>query len=99
MQEKRPTHRAGHGNLPEWKLLLVSLTLLVCNGAGSLASRLAGSLAVAAAALSSALLQVCLVDGHDVLHVYLPPFSLLELSEHNSLSYYSISRREMQEGN
>jgi hypothetical protein len=55
-------------------LLVVSLTLLICNGAGSLARRLAGSLAVAAAALLSALLQVSLVDGHDVLHVYLPPF-------------------------
>ena len=80
MQEKRPTHRAGHGNLPEWKLLLVSLTLLVSNGAGSLAGRLAGCLAVTAAALSSALLEACLVDGGDVLHVVQPPLWCLLLS-------------------
>lgn len=46
----------------------LSLTLLVCNCAGSLASGLAGCLALAAAALLCGLLQICLVDGLDVLH-------------------------------
>ena len=43
------------------------LTLLICNCAGSLACRLAGSLAFAAAALNSALLQVSLIESLDVL--------------------------------
>lgn len=42
--------------------------LLVCNSAGCLTSRLAGSLALAAAALFSGLLKVSLVNGNDMLH-------------------------------
>ena len=49
------------------------LTLLISNGAGSLASGLAGSLALAAAALSSALLKIRSVDGLDVFHDITPP--------------------------
>ena len=48
-------------------ILLFRLTFLVCNCAGGLASRLAGALALAAAALYSGSLQVSLVDGCDVL--------------------------------
>ena len=43
------------------------LALLICHGAGSLASRLAGSLALAAAALDSAFLQIGFVESLDVL--------------------------------
>lgn len=43
------------------------LALLICHGAGSLASRLAGSLALAAAALDSAFLEISLVESLDVL--------------------------------
>ena len=44
------------------------LALLVRNRAGSLASGLAGSLALAAAALNSALLQVCFIQGLNLFH-------------------------------
>ena len=43
------------------------LALLICHGAGSLACRLAGSLALAAAALDSAFLKVGFVESLDVL--------------------------------
>ena len=43
------------------------LALLICHGAGSLASRLAGSLALAAAALDSTFLQIGLIESLDVL--------------------------------
>ena len=47
------------------------LALLVCDRAGSLTSRLAGSLAFAAAALDSTLLEICLVESFHVLfHAY-----------------------------
>ena len=49
-------------------LLLFALAFLVCNGAGSLASGLAGSLALAAAALDSRFLQISLVDGLNMFH-------------------------------
>lgn len=42
--------------------------LLVSNCARCLASRLAGSLTLAAAALFSCLLKVCCINGLDVLH-------------------------------
>ena len=54
--------------------LLNCLALLVSYCAGSLASGLAGRLALAAAALGSGSLQVSLVDGCDVLqkeHLFL----------------------------
>ena len=50
---------------PIYELLFA---LLVSNCAGCLASRLAGSLALAAAALSSSLLKVSLIDSFNVLH-------------------------------
>ena len=58
-------------------ILLFRLTFLVCNCAGGLASRLAGSLASAAAALSSSLLKVSLIDGLDVLHLKFPPEKII----------------------
>ncbi len=54
--------------------LLYSFALLVSYCAGSLASGLAGRLAVAAAALSSSRLEISLVDSCDVLqkeHLFL----------------------------
>lgn len=54
--------------------LLYSFALLVSYCAGGLASGLAGRLAVAAAALSSGRLEICLVDSCDVLqkeHLFL----------------------------
>ncbi len=71
----------------------LSLTLLVCNCAGSLASRLAGCLALAAAALLCAFLQICLVDGLNVLHYGFPPFPVRAYS----FLYYTISFRQLQE--
>ena len=49
--------------------LLYRLAFLISNCAGGLASRLAGALALAAAALYSGSLQVSLVDGCDVLQI------------------------------
>ena len=54
--------------------LLYALALLVCNGAGSLAGRLAGACALAAAALYSGSLKVSLIYSRDVLqkeHLFL----------------------------
>ena len=51
---------------------LVALALLVCNTAAGLASRLAGSLALAASAVLSALAKVLSFNSLDVLH-NLPP--------------------------
>ena len=48
--------------------LLGTLTLLVCNAAAGLASRLAGGLALAAAAVLSAVAQVASLDSLDMLH-------------------------------
>jgi len=44
------------------------LTLLICNAAAGLASRLAGGLALAAAAVLSAVAQVASLDGLDMFH-------------------------------
>ena len=87
MQEKRPTQPVC-GATRNQDLLVVSLTLLVCNRAGSLASRLAGCLAVAATALCSALLQISLVDRHNVLHMYLPPILLQSITLYFIIAYY-----------
>ena len=57
--------------------LLLALALLISNCTRSLASRLAGSLASAAAALSSSLLKVSLIDGLDVLHLKFPPEKII----------------------
>ena len=48
--------------------LLGTLTLLVCNAAAGLASRLAGGLALAAAAVLGALAHVAGLKGLDSLH-------------------------------
>ena len=48
--------------------LLGALALLVCDAAAGLASRLAGSLALAATAVLCALAQVASFDGLDVFH-------------------------------
>ena len=58
----------------QYPVLLNSFALLVSYCAGCLASRLAGRLAVATAALSSSRLEICLVDSCDVLqkeHLFL----------------------------
>jgi hypothetical protein len=43
-------------------------TFLVCNGAGSFACRLAGSLAFAAAAFCAGFFKICIVNSFDVFH-------------------------------
>ena len=48
--------------------LLGALALLVCNAAAGLASRLAGGLALTAAAVLSAVAQVAGLDGLDMFH-------------------------------
>ncbi len=52
------------------ELLLQLLAALIAYGAGSLASGLAGSLALAAAALHSAFLEIGIVESLDVLHIF-----------------------------
>ena len=52
---------------------LLALALLVSNAAAGLASRLAGSLALAATAVLGALAQVTGADGLDMLHNEDPP--------------------------
>ena len=54
------------------RLLPGILALLVCNGARGLAGRLAGGLALAAAALGSAVLQRSAVQRLDMLHLESP---------------------------
>ena len=48
--------------------ILLVLALLICDTAARLASRLAGSLAFAAAAVLGALAQIAGLDGLDMLH-------------------------------
>ena len=50
--------------------LLGALALLVCNAAAGLASRLTRGLALAAAAVLSAVAQVASLDGLDMLHCF-----------------------------
>ena len=64
--------------------------LLICNGAGSLASRLTGSLTVAAAALFSRLLEVSLVDSLDMLHGVIPPIFIFYIITHFLYVYINI---------
>ena len=52
--------------------LLGVLTFLVCNAAAGLASRLAGGLALAAAAVLCAVAQITGFDGLDMFHVFSP---------------------------
>ena len=53
---------------------LSALALLVCNAAAGLASRLAGGLAFAAAAVLSAVAQVAGFNGLNVFHEFHLPF-------------------------
>ena len=48
--------------------LFSALALLVCNAAAGLASRLAGGLAFAAAAVLSAVAEIAGLEGLDMLH-------------------------------
>ena len=50
------------------KLLVLILALLICNAARGLASRLAGGLALAAAAVYEAGIEVSGVEGVDSVH-------------------------------
>ena len=52
------------------------LALLISNTAGSLARRLAGSLALAAAAVLETLLKIACIDRLDSLHDKIPLFLL-----------------------
>ena len=54
--------------------LFVALALLVSNAAAGLASRLAGGLAFAAAAVLSAVAQVAGFNGLDMFHGFHLPF-------------------------
>ena len=65
LQHDAQTRTAKGKNRPWPKLLLA---LLVGNGAGSLASRLAGGLALAAATLGSALFKIGFVNSLYVFH-------------------------------
>lgn len=64
--------------------------LLVRYCAGSLASRLTGSLTLAAAALCSRSLQVCCIDGLDVLHSKPSPKKSLTTLYHKSAGFSSV---------
>jgi len=61
------------GVTPNCCLFVFLRALLVGNGAGGLAGRLAGSLAFAAAALNGAFLQVSFVQSLYVFHKCFPP--------------------------
>ena len=50
------------------QIFLLVLTLLICNAAAGLASRLAGGLAFAAAAILSAVAQITSLDGLNMFH-------------------------------
>ena len=63
-----------YGFIERIEIICLPFALLVCNGAGSLAGRLAGSLTLTAATLCSRFLQICLVNGLDVLHNKNPPY-------------------------
>jgi len=60
------------GTAAFWDMQLLAflgaLALLICNAAAGLASRLAGGLALAAAAVLSAVAQVASFDGLDMFH-------------------------------
>jgi hypothetical protein len=78
--------------------LLGVLTLLVCNAAAGLASRLAGSLALAAAAVLSTVTQITSLNSLDMLHDFtfynseLGAFSLAQFNR-NCQSPYPCFRR------
>ena len=66
------------------------LALLVRYCTGSLASRLTGSLTLAAAALCSRSLQVCCIDGLNVLHSETLPQKSLTTLYHKSAGFSSV---------
>lgn len=68
------------------KCLFIVFAFLVADCARSLASRLAGSLALAAATGNSALFKRCSVDRLNVLHNIIPPYLSLSLFYHILLS-------------
>jgi len=73
-------------------LELLALAGLVGNAAAGLASRLAGSLALTAAAVLSAVAQVASLDGNDMLHGnYLHKFNRINLTIKDWISQQSIS--------
>ena len=67
MENRGVSSPAFHQPSPEKLLVVFAALISYCTG--SLASRLAGALALAAAALNSGSLQVSLVDGCDVLQI------------------------------
>ena len=70
---------------------LGALALLICNTTAGLASRLAGSLALAAATILSALAQVTGFDGLDVFHeIHLIILVLCSLIEYHSGAFVSM---------
>ena len=70
---------------------LGALALLICNTAAGLASGLAGSLALAAAAILSALAQVTGFDRLDVFHeIHLIILVLCSLIEYHSGAFVSM---------
>lgn len=69
-----PPETAAFFRIKELLGLLGVLALLVGDAAAGLASGLAGSLALAAAALLGALAQIAGLDGLDMTHGILPPF-------------------------
>ena len=75
-----PPH-GGIFNAPKRRKLLafLVLALLISYAAAGLASRLAGSLALAAAAVLSAVAQILGLQSLDVLHKEVPPNCLILL--------------------
>ena len=67
--------------------LLGALALLVCNAAAGLASRLAGGLALAAAAVLSAVAQVAGLDGLDMFHGFTFHFEIYAIILAQSIFY------------
>ena len=68
-------------------LELLALAGLVGNAAAGLASRLAGSLALTAAAVLSAVAQVASFDGNDMLHGnYLHKFNRINITIKHPIS-------------
>ena len=76
--------------------LLSALALLVCNAAASLASRLAGGLALAATTVLSAVAQVTSFNSLDMFHIFTfhvkilwDKFSTIYFSCQSDFSYFS----------
>ena len=76
-------------------LLVLVLALLVCNSAGSLASRLAGSLALAAAALSSSFLKSAGVQSLDVSHDIISFHILIVSGKNKFCRHVSVKKNRL----